>query len=211
MEGTKIIRLKLEKNDYQKIIISLIVFLLLSLYVVSHKGLEITLDSQVFKLLNDMRNSDFIIGGMKVISFLGSLEFLLPFIGILIVYFLYRKNYTIALKLGLSTGLTGILNQLTKLVFNRMRPFKYMLVEQSGFSFPSGHTMTNFCFYLIIASILGEKYPKHKWIFYIIAVILGLTMGLSRIVLGVHWATDVLAALLLGYVCYAMIKKIEIA
>ncbi|NLY20367.1 MAG: phosphatase PAP2 family protein [Tissierellia bacterium] len=211
MEVTKIIKLKLKKNDYQKIIASLMIFALISLYVISHNGAEIPFDSQVFKILNDIRDNNFIVNVMKVISFLGSLEFLLPFIGILVAYYIYRKNYIIALKLGLSTGLTGILNQLTKLVFNRMRPFKYMLIEQTGFSFPSGHTMTNFCFYLIVASILSEKYPNYKWVFYTIAVILGFIMGLSRIILGVHWATDVLAALILGYVCYAMIKKIEFA
>lgn len=86
-----------------------------------------------------------------------------------------------------------------KLVFRRPRPDVLRLVEQSGYSFPSGHAMNSMIFYGLAAYLLVRR-GRH-WSRYLVAgfvAVLVLLIGLSRIYLGVHYASDVLAGFLIG-------------
>lgn len=92
-----------------------------------------------------------------------------------------------------------LVDEAMKLVFHRARPepwFDYPL--PSTYSFPSGHAFVSFCFYLCLAEILiRDEWPMAgKLAIWGAAVGCTLTIGLSRVYLGVHYPTDVLA----GYV-----------
>jgi undecaprenyl-diphosphatase len=132
----------------------------------------------------------------KSITNLGSGWFLW-FCAAVIVFHLARRDRRreAALFVVAFVG-ANILDQAMKLVFQRVRPepyFDYPLPV--SFSFPSGHAFISFCFYLSLAEILVEP----AWPFYrralawIGAVVLTLGIGLSRVYLGVHYPTDVLA------------------
>ena len=141
---------------------------------------------------------------MKTITYFGSVYFFLP-IGIVIFIYMLRQNNTQGiLLLILSTlGSYGI-NYMLKNIFIRTRPLKYFLIEQGGYSFPSGHAMVSMTFYTTMTYILIKKMDKErlKGLMWIINGFIIELIGFSRIYLGVHWPTDILMGYLLGYVYY---------
>ncbi|MBR3362297.1 MAG: phosphatase PAP2 family protein [Bacilli bacterium] len=100
-----------------------------------------------------------------------------------------------------------LLNQALKLFFSRERPFAWMIVNEDGFSFPSGHAMVSSAFYGIVIYLIWKTNvsKKRKIILTSVLSLLILLIGISRIYLGVHYASDVIAGftLSLSYVIIA--------
>ena len=108
-----------------------------------------------------------------------------------------------------SVVLVTVLFLTLKSIFVRTRPIEWFLVHESGWSFPSGHTATSFAMYGTFAMLVSKRLKK-RWQRYtlsISAVALSWLIGFSRIYLGVHYLTDVLAGAALGVfvVCVASI------
>ena len=95
----------------------------------------------------------------------------------------------------LNLTINFIFNQYLKLFFSRPRPVDLMIVEEKGYSFPSGHSMISMAFYGFIIFLIWKylKNKKLKWLYTILLGILIVLVGTSRIYLGVHYASDVLA------------------
>ncbi|MBM7642380.1 phosphatase PAP2 family protein [Streptococcus loxodontisalivarius] len=99
--------------------------------------------------------------------------------------------------------LAGLFIISLKHIFQRPRPSISHLVEAAGYSFPSGHSMGTM---LILGNliVIAYKLCQKKGLASLIAILLGLTIflvGLSRIYLGVHYPSDVLAGFILGFGC----------
>lgn len=94
----------------------------------------------------------------------------------------------------------GILNQVLKRIFERVRPDIFHVIAESGYSFPSGHAMGAICFYGILAYFagLGLRSKPLRWGLLAAAGIYILLIGLSRVYLGVHYPTDILAGYAAG-------------
>ena len=112
-------------------------------------------------------------------------------------YFWYKRRKYAALMVLASMVGAGILNVLLKALFARERPDLWtQLVTETSFSFPSGHAMGSSAFALALIIILWQT----KW--RILVLILGslyvLLIGLSRMYLGVHFPTDVVAGWLVS-------------
>lgn len=119
--------------------------------------------------------------------------------------FFFRKWLSGVLLLA-SIGISYILNLVLKNVFERERPAGNRLLEEDGFSFPSGNAMVGTSFYLFAAFLLYQKYQK-PWILWL-GVILPFFLGLSRIYVGVHYPSDILAGFCIGLafcICLAAI------
>ena len=121
-------------------------------------------------------------------------------ITILLVTFLYfKKHYREALFLAITMTTCGLAMPLLKNIFSRERPNFYRLIEISGYSFPSGHTTSATTMYLTLAIILLSIMKKlNKYFVFSIAVLGIVIIGSSRIYLGVHYPTDVMAGICLG-------------
>ena len=139
--------------------------------------------------------------GIKIftaISFLGNYQFLIPFI-LLIVIFLYsKKKKKFIFPLVFIIAGAEILTFLGKSWLYRARPLTAVFLE-SGFSFPSGHATAAVAFYgflaYVLVNVLKEKY---KCLIIFSAILLAGLIGFSRLYLGVHYFSDVIAGYLVG-------------
>ena len=133
----------------------------------------------------------------KFISFLCSTWFLI-FTTIIIMAF--SKNKKNGFYIALNVLICCLLNQSLKYLFARTRPIDINLIVENGYSFPSGHSMVSLAFYGFFIYIIAHKrIKKNKKIFYCILLsLLTLLIGISRIYLGVHYASDVLAGFALS-------------
>jgi len=130
---------------------------------------------------------------------------------------LQRKRLSaLLLVLGLIGGVA--LSEGLKALFGRERPPEALrAVETMSASFPSGHSLLSAVFYLSIGVMLTRAFPQKRFKAYIIgvAVLLTLIVGLTRVYLAAHWATDVLAgwsvgaawAMALWLVAYAIQRR----
>ena len=112
---------------------------------------------------------------------------------LLIIIFIKNKQKSQFVFLNLINIV--LLNILLKELFSRPRPFELMLITENGYSFPSGHSMASMAFYgFIIYLICHSNWSKKsKMISNLLLSILILLIGISRIYLGVHYASDVIA------------------
>lgn len=104
-----------------------------------------------------------------------------------------------------------ILNTGLKLFFSKPRPeLWHRLISETSFSFPSGHALGSIVLYGFIAYELATHYPHFVKVIYSLTVILIAAIGISRLYLGVHWPTDIIAGYGVGFlwlmICITMLK-----
>lgn len=136
------------------------------------------------------------------------MSFTLVIIGVLLI--LYKNLYQPAL-FGFSVLASWSLNHLIKQLIRRERPSIVAELDAVGFSFPSGHAMISFVCYSLACYFIVQKL-KNKIGQYIIKssfISLIILIGLSRYLLNVHYATDVLAGYGFGYLLYLSIIWID--
>jgi undecaprenyl-diphosphatase len=144
------------------------------------------------------------------VSALGGFAVLALVVLLAVGYLLTLKRWGGALMLLIATlGGTAISEGL-KVGFNRPRPdLVAHIVETTSMSFPSGHAMLSAVTYLTLGALIARTQKRKRLRAYVLsaAVVLTLLIGLSRIYLGVHWPTDVLAGWCLGaawaLICWA--------
>ncbi len=157
-------------------------------------------DLKAFSLLS-IYVSDVNTDVMQFFTFLGTHTFLIPANLILSAYFLFVKKhrwYSIEVPVVAISSLLVML--FLKLIFRRDRPLTPLLDAAKGYSFPSGHAMISFTFYGLLIYLVWQNI-KNQWLRIIFSVILGLlifVVGLSRVYLRVHYASDVLAGFCVG-------------
>lgn len=155
-------------------------------------------DVLVSRYIYEIRDP-FLTGMMKFITDFGADYLLINFL-VLVSFFLWkkRKREALSFTIILATGL--LLNLFLKEVIQRPRPMMSPLVAMSSYSFPSGHTMNSTIFYLTIAFYYYHLTRRKKGSLLIMIGALGmiLLIGFSRVYLGVHYPSDVLAGYVVG-------------
>ncbi|NCT55419.1 phosphatase PAP2 family protein [bacterium] len=148
---------------------------------------------------------------MRFVSFLGMYG--VVFTSILILLYLYLKNKRyLALIFAVTLGTGEVVNVIFKNLVGRSRPLISPLVIEKDFGFPSGHSMLAVIFfvsvtYLYFALTQNKKGTK---ILAIISSFCILLIGISRVYLGVHYTSDVLAGFLTGFIWLAFIYRVQL-
>ena len=139
---------------------------------------------------------------MQSITFLGAPSVLFLLFVICSGYFLLAKWLRGAAWLGVGVVGSVLLDTTLKLLFHRARPEPFFGSLPRSYSFPSGHALSSFCFYGILAGLLDTRLRSLpvRITIWIVAAVLVLAIGVSRIYLGVHYPTDVIA----GYMAAAV-------
>ena len=150
-----------------------------------------------YKLVSTFLISDFATPIAKFITNFGGAIFLIT---VTIVLLVLIKNKKIGISIFSNLVIVTILNQLLNAILQRPRPTEYRIVEETGYSFPSGHSMVSMAFYGYLIYLI-YKYVKNKYIKWISIVLLSIlvcSIGISRIYLGVHYTSDVLGGFLIS-------------
>jgi undecaprenyl-diphosphatase len=158
-------------------------------------------DQVIIQYVTNIRN-DTLTEIMKFITFLGSQTILtILLIGSLIWLIVKRKNYWGAIFYLIAVAGGGLLNLGLKHWFGRIRPEDSLVVEQ-GFSYPSGHAMGSLIYYGFLAYLVlrSQRGNPLKILLGSSFIAITLFIGFSRIYLGVHYPSDVLAGFSAGIV-----------
>lgn len=180
--------------------IVLILCLFLFLYIIKLINADSisTFDSFIYnhvkKLINPNTTKFF-----KIVTELGNYTVMIP---IIIIFYLFNKDKSFNRYFTINLISVFASNFIVKSIIRRDRPIDINLIIENGFSFPSGHSMVSFAFYGFLIYYLYHTDLK-KPLKYSLMALLGfiiLLIGLSRIYLGVHYASDVIGGFLLAFI-----------
>lgn len=187
------------------ILVSLGIFGWLAIHVKA--GKTFLIDDEGFAVTYALRGN-FMDILMECMTFLGSSTFLLPAnIIVALVILFYKRNRLFAIQWVITAIISLLLMYLFKGMYQRPRPLDPYLESATGFSFPSGHTLNSLVFFGLVIYALW-KYTRNRSLRIwgtILLILIILAIGLSRIYLRVHYASDVLGGLALG-TCWLMVS-----
>lgn len=179
------------KKNYKLIILLICVIILIAIMEDIFEKETLFIDLFIYKLIVLSMRNNVLTFIFKIITNLGG-AYCLIIIAILCAIFI--KNKKIAFAMPVNLILSTMLNLMLKNIVERPRPIGYRLIDETGYSFPSGHSMISAAFYGLIIYFIWKnvKNTKLKYISCILLAVLILLIGISRIYLGVHYASDVL-------------------
>lgn len=191
-------------------IIALIVFSIRT-PIRKHKPIDLAIFEKLKPYVNNINNRI-----MLFITFLGKHQFLIPANLALIFYFLLVTKQTWFSIRVITIAISSlVLMLLLKQLFRRKRPLSPLLKAAKGLSFPSGHAIMAITFYGLLVYILQHTI-EINWLRIFVTsllVILALLIGMSRVYLRVHYASDVLGGFIIGLlwllISLAVIKWLE--
>lgn len=185
------------KNN-KKMLISVLFFLLcfILITILVFQGYFEYIDTTIHSYILTIRN-DSLTRLFNIITEFGGANFLLA---TSISSFIILKRKKISLLLLTNLIISFILNETIKSIFIRERPVGINLINEVGYSFPSGHSMVSLSFYVLIIYLIFKNTHNKliKIITSIIFSILILSIGFSRIYLGVHYFSDIIAGFLVA-------------
>lgn len=203
----------MKKFDLKKIlliVIPIILFAFLALYI--QAGYSIRFENWVYAEAVEYMNP-FLTNIIRIITHLGD-PIIVTSITILLVI-IPKTRKKVGYPMAAAVIVSEALNLILKEIFARERPNILQLVNETTYSFPSGHAMINTTVYTMLG-IFAIKYIRSKKIkisVVIMCIIMPLIISFSRVYLGVHYAGDVLGGMLLGFAVtvfiYALLKKEE--
>lgn len=150
-----------------------------------------------YKMISTFLISDFATPIAKFITNFGGAIFIIALTALLVIAI---KNKKMGLSIFTNLVIITVLNQSLKRILQRPRPTEYRIIQETGYSFPSGHSMISMAFYGYLIYLI-YRYVKNKYIKWLSISLLSILIcliGISRICLGVHYTSDVLGGFLIS-------------
>jgi undecaprenyl-diphosphatase len=199
----------MKKENAGSISVKLILVLLLfaaALFLFGFIADEIVLekqdlfDTKVFLFFKQFATPAFV-SVARVVTFFGSSQFFFPAYSLLVLYFLLKRKRAYAVDIAVVGISSTALLHVLKNIFRRQRPDHPVFSALTNYSFPSGHALSSFIFCSVLIYIVwnGTWTSVWKWIVSVLLFLFALCIGISRIVLRYHYASDVLAGFCLGF------------
>lgn len=196
----------MEKKVNKKliIIISILAFSLLSFLTIAILVLcdyKFKIDKFNVVVANNRNNG--LTSFLKIFTHLGSFYTLalLAVVGVVLIWFV-MKNKRQSAFYAVTFAIVCISNFVIKQIVRRIRPEHLMIIEETGFSFPSGHAMMTFAFFALAIHFVWHVIKNKPLKITLISIfsVLTIAIGFSRIYLGVHYLTDIIAGFLISLV-----------
>ena len=184
-------------NNYKLLIMFVCIIILLFLIEdVMDKDI-MTFDETGYSIVSKYLITDTLTPIAKIITFFGSAYWL---IGLSIFLLLIIKNKKIGISISINLWLAALTNFLLKQILQRPRPIGHRIIDESGYSLPSGHSMVSMAFYGFLIYLVYKRIENKHLKSFLIALLLVLiiNIGISRIYLGVHYTSDVIAGFLVA-------------
>ena len=153
-----------------------------------------------YNLISKYLISDATLPIVKVITNVGGVLGVIVIATIISIILFVKKKKLIVLLTWINLGCCALLNQILKRIIQRPRPTGDRLIEEDGYSFPSGHSMISAAFYgfFIYLIFKNVKNKYLKWGSISLLSLLICLIGISRIYLGVHYTSDVMAGFVIS-------------
>jgi undecaprenyl-diphosphatase len=154
----------------------------------------------------------------RFVTFFGTGTFLIPCYLFIVFYMVKRRFLKYVMMISTMVVSSLLLGWLLKAVFHRSRPPYPLVGGAGGYSFPSGHALGGFIFCGILLFLVWKTLNNYyiKWLLSSFITFFGICIGLSRIYLHVHYATDILGSFFvtlawfcLSYIFFRIIYKHE--
>lgn len=144
---------------------------------------------------------------VELLTYLGNWQTITIICLLLLAFSKTRKTYGIPVTIV--AILSQIVNRVAKEIIARPRPdASNMLIEQGGYSYPSGHAATAIAVFVLLAYLICKNMDNKKRaaIYATLLSVLAILISLSRVYLGVHYASDVLGGFFVGLTCFGAVS-----
>jgi len=149
---------------------------------------------------------------MRGLSFIGSTLTLTIMTTVVVIRFVMLKWGREAKLFPITMIGAGLLNVTLKLAFKRPRPVPFFnLTAPETYSFPSGHSLSSACFFGVLAAMLTTRVKSRRVrvIVWVVCTLMFVLIGFSRIYLGVHHTTDVIAGFAAALIWILVVRFVE--
>lgn len=195
-------KVKFNISRFKWILVAILTIIFILLWLGTITGVTDEIDNLIYKSVESIR-SDFLTVVLIGITELGGVVGLFLILLITVIVLCKKNRVKEATAITLNLIISTFTYVILKNIFQRERPVTgNILIDEVGFSFPSGHTTNNVAFYFLAIYLvcINVKNKKVRNISCVILAIIPILIAFSRIYLRVHYPTDVIAGFCLGIV-----------
>lgn len=194
----KLVQFIKQNNIY--IFFSICIILFLAIADAIFKNEIMNIDVLAYKYIVESLRTPLLTNFMIFVTRFGNATTLILLV---LLSYIFIKNKKISLYITENLIFITLINLILKFIVQRIRPEGYRLIIENGYSFPSGHAMVSVAFYgfliyLIHKYVKVKKMKYLKYVSYTFLIILVFLICISRVYLGVHYASDVVAGAIIS-------------
>ena len=202
----------LKKIKNNKLLITISTLLLIVIVLITKKialNQELIIDKVGYDILVTKLRNNYLNTIMEVGTNLCDVTFIAIASLILMIVFIILKKKKISQLIIGNLLFIVLLNQIIKFMIKRERPTGFRLIEMTGYSFPSGHSMVSMAFYGLLIYLIKHliKNKKLKIILITLNIMIIILIGISRVYLGVHYLSDVVTGYSISIIYLLVLTK----
>ena len=220
LEITKLTRREFKLSTKMSIIIAIFSFAIgIAIFAFAYISMKqhiyiYSLNDQILSWLVSHRSPILTTLTRSITNVVGPVTFIVVTAAIVGIWWFIKREVWRPLLLIMSMAIAALTSFLLKLAIMDARPAQQNMVPtfEIDYSFPSGHTLSVIVFLLVLGYLLySRRYSLGRFFFWIVATILGTgVIAYTRLYLGYHWLTDIVASIGLGFVIFAVVIFLDL-